>query len=277
MHRTLLPASELRSSLESLALLCCSAGCWDETDITTVAAFREDLVDWRPVEWLDDAAMVAVVQAFLRCRRARRIPSRSQQRAWDHFFRRYYPLVRAAVAVSCRDVASRVEHDDVSQEVWDEILIQLPRLAHWQIRASLSSWLMGLVRQKVRRLASRLSRCAAGPSLDVARFADSLRSKDSSPEDMYFMQELWAQLQAALERLRHRTSERTYAVFCRRLFQRQSFKEIAAALKLTSSQARLRYHRAHKKWRVLTDGLALVGCPLDVSSPANSPLPRKAR
>ena len=169
------------------------------------------------------------------------------------------------------------EPDDLSQEVWREILIQLPKLAYNPARGRLSSWLAGLTRRKIRRLANALPRCSAECSVGLDSLAQTLQSRALGPEDACYMGEVWEQLEAALAKLRERTSAKTYEVFRRRFFWRQSVKEIAAALQLSRNEVRCRYHRATKKWRVLTNGFAVVGRPISVPSGAISPLPRRPR
>ena len=114
-------------------------------------------------------------------------------------------------------------------------------------------------------------------SVAVERLANALPSRDLGPEDAYLMGEAWVQLQTALGNLRERTSAKTYGVFWRRFFWRQSVKEIVAALDLSSHEVRCRYHRVRRKWRELTKGLAVLGHNVDVPTQPNSPLPRKPR
>jgi DNA-directed RNA polymerase specialized sigma24 family protein len=265
MNDILRSVDEPDADLDSIALLCWSMGSWDAAKITTVVAIRSDLVFFWPAEWLDDAEIVSAVQSFLQSKRTRVPVAPSQQRAWDHFYRQYHPLVRRTVATSCRRESPVAEPDDLSQEVWGEILVQLPKLAYDSARAGLSSWMAGLTRS--------LAEC----SVAVESLAEFLRSRDLGPEDVCFMGEVWAQLEAALAKLRERTSAKTYEVFWRRFFWRQSVKEIAAALDLSSHEVRCRYHRVRRKWQELTKGLAVLGHNIDVPTHPNSPPPRKPR
>ena len=70
MNDTLHPVGRSEASLDSVEWLCCSNGCWDAATIPSVVAMRLDFACVWPVEWLDDATIVLVVQAYLRRRRA---------------------------------------------------------------------------------------------------------------------------------------------------------------------------------------------------------------
>jgi DNA-directed RNA polymerase specialized sigma24 family protein len=249
----------------------------DTPAVIRVMAIREDLIDWRPAEWLDDSGMVSSVQSFLECKKTRRPPPPSQQRAWDHFYRQYHPLVRRIIALSVCRPTSGVETDDLSQEVWGEIVVQLPKLTYRSTRANLSSWLAGLTRQKVRRLAGEPSHALTRYYSDVEDLVGALPSKNLGPEDACFLGEVWVQLETALAKLGERTSAKTFEVFWRRLFQGQAAKEIAAALELTPNEVCYRYRRAKCKWRELTRNMTVLGHAIDVPTRVKSPRPRRAR
>jgi RNA polymerase sigma factor (sigma-70 family) len=265
------------TDLDSIELLCWSTTCWDVAAATTIAAIRYDLLDWWPANGLDDATIVVVLQSFLQCKQARSPPLLHQQRVWEHFFKQHHPLIRRAVARACRGVVPPAEYEDLSQEIWREIVTQLPKLTYNSARASLSSWLAGLVRQKIRRLVNCALHCLKRGSLTVEGLAELLQSEDLSPEDVCFLKEALARLEAILAKLRRQMSPETYEVFCRRFFGRERFKDIAAALELTSDQTRFRYQRARKKWRALTRSWVIFGRPVSDSSPPKSPPPRRAR
>jgi RNA polymerase sigma factor (sigma-70 family) len=243
----------------STGLLCCSNGCWDSAAITTVVAIRSDLGCLWPVEWLDDAAIVLAVQSYLHCRKAGRPAAAHQEQAWDRFYREYHPLVRRTVAVSCRFAAQASERDDLSQEVWGEIVAQLPKLTYNPARANLSSWLVGLICRKVRRVSNAMRPPHSQYFLGVENLIEALKSQDLGPEDICFMGEVLTELESALAKFRKRTSAKTYELFYRRFFWGQSVKEVAALLDLSPNEVRCRYHRALKKWQSVAKGLSVLG------------------
>jgi RNA polymerase sigma factor (sigma-70 family) len=276
MYGILCPANESGSDLESIVVFC-SSTAWSDAAITSAMALREDLADWRPVEWLDDAAIVLAVQSFLRRKKARPPASPSQQQVWDHFYRHYHRLVRYTVASSCRRAVPTVEADDLSQEVWEEIVFQLPRLAYDSARATLSSWLTGLARRKVHRSSRRPPCLPAKRLVDVEHLAKFLRSNDLGPEDLCFLGEVRSQLKAALVRLRRQTSARSYEVFWRRFLLGQSVKAVAAIVELDAHEVRCRCHRVKRKWRAVVGGMEILEKVVDALPDENPPRRKSVR
>ena len=72
------------------------------------------------------------------------------------------------------------------------------------------------------------------------------------------MKETQEQMDATLAELRNRMSPKTYEVFHRRFLDRQSAREAAAALGMTSEAVDTRHCRAMNQWRTLTRGSALA-------------------
>jgi len=277
MNDILRSVGEPDVSLDSAEVFCWSNGCREAATITSAVAIRNDLAYWWPVELLDDATIVLAVQVFLKRKKAGLPIVPGQQQVWDHFYRQYHPLVRRVVAASRRGAVSSIEPDDLSQEVWGEILGQLQKRTYNPDKAGLSSRLVGLARRKACRLASFLCPTLAQCFVKIESMAELLQSRDLGPEDVCFMGEVWAQLEAALAKLRQQTSSKTYEVFCRRYFWRQSVKAVAAALALSSNDVWCRYRRVRRKWRALTEGLAILGDVIDVPPRETSPHPRKAK
>lgn len=264
MRGTLDPTGKPNTHLKSIELLCGSPHCWSAAKISSAVAIRNDSCWLWPFEWLDDAAIVWAVQGYLQCVKAGFPPTLSQEHAWSHFYKQYAPVVRRVIAASSRQALPTTEADDLSQEVWKEIVVQLPKLVYSPGRARLSSWLAGLATKKIRRLANTLPPSSAQDFVGVESVAESLRSRDLGPEDMCFMGEIWAQLEAALAKLRQQATPKTYEVFCRRFFWGQSVKDVAVAVELSSHEVRCRCHRATRKWRTLTKSLAVLERAVDV-------------
>lgn len=248
------------ADLNSVAVICCSAGHWNASHITAAVAIAGEGPFYWPIELFDEAAITLATQSYLRCKKAKLPAAERLKPAWDFFHRRYRHLVRRVIAASGRRVAPASERDDLSQEVWREIVVQLPRLKRAHVRGGLDFWLAGLARRKVLRLAHRRSLRGPKRLLALEGFEASLASHGLGPEDACRLRETWDRLDAALAQLRERTSSKNYDLFRRRFLWRESAKEIAAALGLTQNEVRCRYHRVKRKWRLLTRHLVLPGC-----------------
>ena len=114
-------AGETALGLESLVVICCSAGRSDATTITTAV----DMLGVPPSHWLDelldDSSIVAAVQYCLR-RRMIGVPlTPSEEQVLDWFYDRYCLDVRRAIVEAGRRVVPVAEQEDFSQEVWRSV------------------------------------------------------------------------------------------------------------------------------------------------------------
>jgi RNA polymerase sigma factor (sigma-70 family) len=195
-------------------------------------------------------ADVSAVQTYLRCRVSRCPAPPALEQSWDRFYRRYQPFVRWVIAKSCRPV----ERDDISQEIWTEIIVELPRLTDGSIQGDFSSWLAGLTRRKIGRVVHQQGTCWKLGQLSIEIENAPLASSDLGPDEECLFKEMLEQLEAALTKLRNQTSQKNCELFCRKFFGNQSAQKIAAALSLTTNEVECRYHRMKRKWRTLTKG-----------------------
>jgi RNA polymerase sigma factor (sigma-70 family) len=205
----------------------------------------------------DDATILANVQAYFSCLAENRPVPADLAQAWEAFYERYDSLVRRVVLTFCRrrPSALTVDHDDLVQEVWAEILAHLPNLTYSAVRGPLSSWLSVLIWRKVRGLTRRQSHCRLPCRHLSEQVEDSLLSRGLGPDEAYAIKETCGLIESALAKFKARLSRKSYEVFYRRVVRGQSGSEIAAALDLTPSEVRYRHYRAMRKWRKLTRGM----------------------
>jgi RNA polymerase sigma factor (sigma-70 family) len=248
MHGESLIATEFEAGRSSHTVL----SRWDASVVTTAFGLSGELWMAEPIRSLDsDAALLFEVKSFLSCKTIRcRVPP-SLQHAWDEFHRRYRPLMRRAVKACALATMPADEIDDLSQEVWEELVAKLPELAYDAGRGDLSSWLKTLARRKVRHLARCWMRHRSRHR-SIESSEDCLPSQYPGPGEACLLKEIQEWLDGALAKLQWRTSPKTYEVFCRRFLGNQSGKEIVAALNITAKAVQRRYDRAARQWHFLT-------------------------
>jgi RNA polymerase sigma-70 factor (ECF subfamily) len=159
----------------------------------------------------------------------------------------------AMLRVACVHVANRQAAEDVVQEAW---MAALRGLSGFAGRASLRTWVIGIVFNLARRQGSREHRSVpdaaltTGPTVDPERFQGSgerypggwrqFPTPWPSPEDSAVSQEIVAQIFLALEKL----PERQRAVMELRDVQGYDGQEVADILELSLGNQRILLHRA---------------------------------
>jgi RNA polymerase sigma factor (sigma-70 family) len=155
--------------------------------------------------------------------------------------------------------------EDLFQEVWQEVIVQLPRLVYDPSRGSFSAWLAGLVEKKIRRLMAKRVLPWREHSLTIDMLENRLSSSELGPEDDYRLQEMRERLNDALVEFRHKVPPENCDLFCWRFFQGRSFKEIAAMSGLSAKAVRRRCDRMKVVWHGLTKDLPLSGSREELS------------
>jgi hypothetical protein len=138
---TILLADECDARLDSIVTVCWTAGCWWQTTaIAGIVALPTDLL-LCPVGSTDDlAALVSETQSYLGCLRIGCPAPPHLHHAWRSFHRQWEPLIRRMTADACRHAMPAVDHDDLVQEVWQEIVTKLPKMRYAPHLGGLSGW-----------------------------------------------------------------------------------------------------------------------------------------
>lgn len=254
MHTTLI-AGERDVRLDSVVLVCWTAHCWQTTAIAGSVSPPKSMSLLCIARSTDDVAtLVFETQYYLGCLRAGCSVPVHLGHAWNSFHQKWEPLIRrVAEAVNHRTLPA-VDHDDLVQDVWHEIVRKLPGLHYGTDLGGLSGWLATVVRRKAAKVARRhLQHLARHQYLSESE-VESLPCRHLGPEDLYRTTELHAEFESALRRLEARTSERNFGIFRRRFLWGQGAREIGAAVGLTADEVRYRYQRVKRQWRKLTEG-----------------------
>ncbi len=141
--------------------------------------------------------------------------------AFAELVERYSPRLRYFL----RKTSGRNAADDVLQDVWLDVLRQLPRLKDPQ---ALAAWLYRIARD---RAFGRLRRSRQNEPLDEASVADAEREEPFSPEDA-------ARIHAALDQLPAEQRE----VLVLRFLEDMSYEQIASIVGCQLGTVRSRIH-----------------------------------
>lgn len=185
------------------------------------------------------------------------------QTALDCLFQRYYPRLLQFVRFKlCAGLASKVDPEDVVQEIFLDVANRRAELARQGI-AAFRPWLFKIARDKcaqaVRRFFMVQGRdvtlevplgSPTGDSSAIA-LADQLAAQLTSPSSQASRKEMIALMNAALEKL----SEEHREVLLLRYFVGWSNDEIADYLGITKGGASNLYARAFKKLHKAFQGL----------------------
>ena len=199
-----------------------------------------------------DLQMLCEAQACLRCLHAHETPSPAQVRAFDCLHATYDPVIRNFVlgyGVSADDA------DDVSQDVWQYLYLNLKSFQSDGTQRLICSWLktiahskaLDFFRYKARRPSMRLR-----PETEA-----ELVSNDPGPEVELDRKGRKDAIQVVLAMLSQRTSELTYRAFYLHWMESYRVAEIASQLNLSGSRIRSRLHKARKKFRYLCEQAGL--------------------
>jgi RNA polymerase sigma-70 factor (ECF subfamily) len=157
---------------------------------------------------------------------------------WDVFYTYCDDVIRKALASRRLQAADR---EDCGQEVWVAILSACPS-RFGEADASLSSWLATLARNKAIDTIRRVRRHRVGVLYDVEQ------EWGGDPASRCGADEARRLVWSALAELERQVEPRSFLVFFLRWIEGWPFREIAAALSLGEAQARLRHHRAKRRF-----------------------------
>jgi RNA polymerase sigma factor (sigma-70 family) len=160
---------------------------------------------------------------------------------WERFYGYCDGVIVTALKRQPLQLADR---EDCRQEIWASLLATQVSGFHG---GSLAAWLKTLARNKAIDTMRRARRQPVGCAIEAMERA-VVAPTGSCPAD-----ELVSVVRKALADLERRVEPRSYAVFCLRSFEHQSFGQIAGALSLTPEQARARHHRAKTKFRQIVE------------------------
>jgi RNA polymerase sigma factor (sigma-70 family) len=211
------------------------------------AHFSSDFPTWRLPDNLD-LQLLHDAQACLGCRERRQVPSEAEEQAWKWFHRTYDPLLRGWV-LGCH--VPREDAKDCLQEVWTEVLSNLPAFASDGSQGRLCSWLHGIAHSKATNF---LRYCARHPTKRLGAEAEiALLSRDAGPVADYEQHCREEAVQRILAALGQKVDGLSYRAFSMHWGEKKSIKKIAVELNVTQRLVRRRIRKAKKTFTVLCE------------------------
>ena len=181
--------------------------------------------------------------------------------AWDSFYQRYQEiLTRFARKLSFQ--ADQLE--DLLQDVWFEVIRQLPRFEYDRSRGGFRRWLYLIVRRRAidyaRRRGARLDRPVDAVSIFDSGLRDPHAVDPAADLDRQFKVEI---LQAAVDQFRARASASGWETFALCRLQGLNSTEAAQLLGVSPEAVRKRLERSSQKLRAAM--AELVGVEEDLA------------
>ncbi len=250
--------------LENCVSLCCTAGCYENAEISTAITLPGPCsIEWAVHAPEDDLKLLRDVQSFLQCLKHRHTIPRQLHIAWEQFYRVHASLISHTLRGICKTSVLRSTQEDFRQEVWRETLCSLQRLTYCPANGGLEAWLVGLTRRCVFRLLAKPKFECKQPCQAIDDLAES---PDLGPEDCCLLSEIMHEQEDLLAKLRARTSDETYEIFHRRHFAGDDVEQVAAAVGLGRDAVYRRYWRAKRVWSDLARDSAVWGqCEAELS------------
>jgi RNA polymerase sigma-70 factor (ECF subfamily) len=166
------------------------------------------------------------------------------QLAWSAFQPAADTTIRAFAG---RFFKSASDIDDCTQEVWIDLIRNLPDFNLDQSRGRFTSWLFTIVRNKATDIVRRQAR-RAEPMTAAIDHPD--RATEDPAHSLARKSEIQS-VHAALAALRERTSEKNYQLLHLRHIEGRPVAEVAEVLNITPSQVWAREHRLKRQLRAL--------------------------
>ncbi len=196
-----------------------------------------------PRPFLDDEDLGTKLRAYLDCRSRRVDPPAHLVEAWDGFYRRHMPKLRAYLR---RFGLPEAEREDCLQEIWAKILARPGLLPEDPRGFRMASWFRSVARNGAIDAIRRRKRTATWERLDLG-----LQDDAPGPAEACDILSARTRVTAVLASLAARSPELSYRVFHLRAIDGLTNREVALALGLTPDQVRFRLHRMMAKFRDL--------------------------
>ncbi len=209
--------------------------------------FSSDFATWRLPDHLD-LQRFRDAQSHLQRRDCHDIPSEAEEQAWNWFHRTYDPLLRRWV------LGWHMPREDVKdclQDIWTEVLSNLPAFTSDGSQGRLCSWLHGIAHSKATdflRYRARHPTKRLGAEAEIA-----LPSRDAGPVADYEQHCREEAVQRILAALGQKVDSLSYRAFSMHWGERKSIKKIAVELTVTQRVVRRRIRKAKKTFTVLCE------------------------
>lgn len=211
--------------------------------------------DWGPRSLEEPCQEVLdAIKSYLECRSGGVEPSPWLTDAWERFYQFYSPRIRGFLR---RWPLSEADRSDCLQDVWHEVVSQLPHFVPDPDRARLSTWLLVLARNRAVDAIRRRTRHSFASLCH--RDVRAAEAPDADPAAAYERGMMRDEVRDALAELSRRVSPTSYRVVYLRWIEGLPTAEVAAALALTPEQVRFRTCRMKQKIRQLLEQSRVAG------------------
>ena len=163
--------------------------------------------------------------------------------AWMDFHAAVDPTIRAFGA---RFFKSATDIDDCTQEVWVDLIRNLPEFDFDQTRGRFTSWLYTVVRNKATDIVRRQVRRSAEP---ITAALDHPDDASQTPGDALARKTAIESVRTALGKLKSRTTPENYRLLHMRHIEGREVADVAQRLGISPSQVWAREHRLKGKLR----------------------------
>ena len=161
---------------------------------------------------------------------------------------RFYPACDATIRnFSTRFFRSPSDVDDCAQEVWIDLVRNLPDFALDDSRGRFTSWLFTIVRNKATDMTRRAARRPADPMPGSS--ASNLEAPDDDPVLALERRSDVELVRDALAKLKRQASPENYQILHLRQIEGRDVGEVAATLGISPRQVWAREHRMKRKLR----------------------------
>lgn len=164
--------------------------------------------------------------------------------AWERFYRRNDPFVRATVS-ACG--VGPMNLDDCAQDAWIELSRALPALRLDPSRGSLLAWIRTVVFRVTRDGLRKRAVVFSSESCDLVK--SSFDPDIPSPDAEFERRETQASVRTALDAFRGHASHTSFQVLWLVSIEGLSAEETAEQLDLTVPQVWARHHRVKEQFR----------------------------
>lgn len=187
--------------------------------------------------------LVNAAGAYLRATAAGADPGPVLRDDWD----RFYPACDGTIRnFSTRFFRRPCDIDDCAQEVWIDLVKNLPAFTLDDTRGRFTSWLFTIVRNKAadatRRAARRPAEALPGSSAVTFEADDDPVVALERKSDVQYVRD-------ALAKLKRQTSPENYQILHLRQIEGRDVSEVAATLGISPRQVWAREHRMKRKLR----------------------------
>lgn len=181
-----------------------------------------------------------------------RLQDRADEAAWHRFHDLYGPLIRQWLL---RRGVTHQDADDVSQEVMQLAVAQLPDFRHNGRVGALRAWLRQVVANRLKTFWRQQNRRAAAGGSDYGDLADQLADPKSQMSRVWNEEYHRALCERLLDLAANEFQQQTMEAFRRVALDGQNATEAAEALGISANAVRIAQSRVMHRLRELGEGL----------------------